>query len=370
MDICVLLRSLLLLKNYGKDVDLWIYDFEEVMDLWDIQNPKRRFVFMKECVDYALKEVLKCIEENGGNKTYPSIQIIKEEIEKYLGITQNNKIWELKEMKIKTNESIPIFNINYIRKYKNIDEEMRKLITVEDYINSIKPRIYPCLKVLEQECENIEEAIKITEKASRIEKKLNFKIDFNNYKQNYKNNYINNHNNNINKENNKIMCFKCYELGHKAFNCKYSFKELSIMEEKGIIEKNKKSNYKQNFNKKKKFLYNKNNYNKLFGKNSNNYYNNNGNYSDYVGNWKNKQNNININKQNNLNNYMSNNNNNNNYQNNKLNTPRYKFNNNYDNNKNFYWTKNIKHRNCNKNNNVNENNNYNIIRNTFKNLLL
>jgi len=40
--------------------------------------------------------------------------IIKEEIEKYLGITQNNKIWELKKVKIKANESIYIFNINYI----------------------------------------------------------------------------------------------------------------------------------------------------------------------------------------------------------------------------------------------------------------
>jgi len=68
------------------------------------------------------------------------------------------------------------------------------------------------------------------------------------------------------------MCFKYYELGHKAFNCTYSFKELLIMEEKGIIEKNKRSNYSENFNKKKIFLYNKNNYNKLFGKNSNNYY--------------------------------------------------------------------------------------------------
>ncbi|KAG4106267.1 hypothetical protein H8356DRAFT_1269305 [Neocallimastix lanati (nom. inval.)] len=150
MDIYKLLKSLPLLKNYGKDIDLWIYDFEEVMDLWDIQNPKRRLAFMKECVDYGPKEVLKRVEENCKNKTYPSIQIIKEEIEKYLRITQNDKIWELKQMKIKTNESISIFNINYIRKYKNIDEEMRKLITVEDYINSIKPRIYPCLKVPKQ----------------------------------------------------------------------------------------------------------------------------------------------------------------------------------------------------------------------------
>jgi len=203
MDICKLLRSLPLLKNYGKDVDLWIHEFEEVMDLWDIQNPKRRLIFMRECVDYSLKEVIKSIEKKSENKPYPSTQIIKEEIEKYLGITQNDKIWELKEVKIKANESKPIFNINYIRKYKNIDKEMRKLVTIEDYINSIKPRIYPCLRVLEQECENIEEAIKIAEKASKIEEKLNFKIDFNNYKQNYKNNYINDHNNNINKENKK-----------------------------------------------------------------------------------------------------------------------------------------------------------------------
>jgi len=45
-------------------------------------------------------------------------------------------------VKIKANESMPIFNINYIRKYKNIDKEMRKLITVEDYIKSIKNQEY------------------------------------------------------------------------------------------------------------------------------------------------------------------------------------------------------------------------------------
>ncbi|KAG4104406.1 hypothetical protein H8356DRAFT_1329522 [Neocallimastix lanati (nom. inval.)] len=115
MDIYKLLRSLPLLKNYGKD-KLWNY----------IENPKRRLVFMKECVDYGSKEVLRSIEENNKNKTYPSTQIIKEEIEKYFGITKIDKI------------------------------------------------IYPCLKVLEQECENIEEAIK----ASRIEEIKKFQNRF------------------------------------------------------------------------------------------------------------------------------------------------------------------------------------------------
>ncbi|KAL6631810.1 hypothetical protein U3516DRAFT_736689 [Neocallimastix sp. 'constans'] len=77
-----IVKKFTIIKNYGKDVDLWIHDFEEVMDLWDIQNPKRRRVFMKECV---------YVEENCENKTYPSTQIIKEEIEKNLGITQNDK---------------------------------------------------------------------------------------------------------------------------------------------------------------------------------------------------------------------------------------------------------------------------------------
>jgi len=34
MDIYKLLRSLPLLKNYGKDVDLGMHDFEEVMELY------------------------------------------------------------------------------------------------------------------------------------------------------------------------------------------------------------------------------------------------------------------------------------------------------------------------------------------------
>jgi len=51
---------------------------------------------MKECVDYGSKEVLRNIEENNKNKTYPSTQIIKEEIEKYFGITKIDKMWELK----------------------------------------------------------------------------------------------------------------------------------------------------------------------------------------------------------------------------------------------------------------------------------
>ena len=47
---------------------------------------------------------------------------------------------------------------------------MRKLVTIEDYINSIKPRIYPCLRVLEQECENIEEALKSRKRPVKLKR--------------------------------------------------------------------------------------------------------------------------------------------------------------------------------------------------------
>ena len=39
------------------------------------------------------------------------------------------------------------------------------------------------------------------------------------------------------------MCFRCYELGHKAVNCRHSFKELAELERTGILEINKRRNF-------------------------------------------------------------------------------------------------------------------------------
>ncbi|KAG4106268.1 hypothetical protein H8356DRAFT_1323700 [Neocallimastix lanati (nom. inval.)] len=60
-------------------------------------------------------------------------------------------------------------------------------------------------------------------------------------------------------------------------------------------------------------------------------------------------------------------NNNNNYQNIRLNIPRYEFNNNYDNNKNFYWAKNNNIKNRNWYNNLGNNNTNNYCNNNNNN---
>ncbi|ORY12067.1 hypothetical protein LY90DRAFT_518406 [Neocallimastix californiae] len=72
------------------------------------------------------------------------------------------------------------------------------------------------------------------------------------------------------------FCFRCYELGHKSSECHYSFRELAIMEENGIIEKNK-GNKNRNFKNNKRNFKNKKIINCI-----NNKENNNNNYSSNV----------------------------------------------------------------------------------------
>eukprot|EP00833_Pecoramyces_ruminatium_P018560 jgi/Orpsp1_1/1192592/evm.model.d7180000094479.1 len=351
MDVSKVIKSLPLLKNYGKDVDAWTREFIRVMDLWDIMEPKRRFIFLKLCIEEDIQDRIEHLKMGKNDAYYPSIKEIKIEIEKYLEITDRDKVWELKTLKINKSESITLFNINYIKKYNNISKEFQKLITVNDYINSIKSKIYPCLKVMESECRNLEEAIKIANKASKIEKELNFKIYVNkNYKFNCYN--VNKERNKIYTRSNKIMCFRCYELGHKAFDCKHSFNELAIMEQQGILEFNKRRNFIHN-NNKSKTITNNNNNRKIIGKNI--AYNN-SNYSNYkncykkIGNVNKYQNDVAKEC------YLGNYSNNNNYLNNNINNNYYKLRNNSNQYKNLNWSNN-KNLNC--KNNYNCNNYYN-----------
>eukprot|EP00833_Pecoramyces_ruminatium_P012183 jgi/Orpsp1_1/1186215/evm.model.d7180000048949.1 len=56
MDVSKVIKSLPLLKNYGKDVDAWTREFIRVMDLWDIMEPKRRFIFLKLCIEEDIQD--------------------------------------------------------------------------------------------------------------------------------------------------------------------------------------------------------------------------------------------------------------------------------------------------------------------------
>jgi len=317
MNLFKVLKYLPLLDNYGKDIDFWIDEFKSKLELFDVQESRKEFILARECVNEELRYVIDDLKIK--KNTYPTLEEIKTAIEDYLEITQIDKYQELIDLKIKINETISNFNIKYMRKYNNLNNKFKKLITTDNYVESIIQRTYPCMRILESGCNNIEEAIKISNKAERIERKLNLRIPC--FQKRDNNKYIWKTNENISKinyngkrdidkrynKNNKIMCFRCYELGHKALYCRHSFKQLAIMEEEGILEMNKRRNFIPNLQK-NYWKRNNNNYNNNHGlsvnkvtskqntkfitrtnrnaKNWNN--NNNNNY-----NFKNKENNVN-----------------------------------------------------------------------------
>lgn len=256
MDITALLKDLPLLINFDNDINSWLKEFQNVMNLYNINKQERQFVYLKQCVEEEIKSVLNnLIKKN--NREYPTLHEIKIAIENYLDIKPSDKCWKLKSLKIKCEETIKQFNFKYLEKYQELDENYKKLISVDDYIEAIKTRIYPCMLVLEKECQNLEDAMKHSERAERIEKRLNITNNLGEYKQINKNLITNNQNipnkiYNLEKHKKKIMCFKCYELGHKVESCLYSYKELAILEEHGILAENKNKNYDINYKYKNK----------------------------------------------------------------------------------------------------------------------
>ncbi|KAL6624275.1 hypothetical protein U3516DRAFT_810297 [Neocallimastix sp. 'constans'] len=334
MNVFKILSTLPLLENYNNDINEWIEELTESFELWDIKEQERRFILCKECVNKEIRYVLDELKEE--KNQVPSLKEIKIALEEYLEITSSVKYWNLINLKINSNESISNFNYKYLRKYNDIDSNIKKLITVNNYVNSIRSRIYPCLRILEEEIEDIKEAIKYAEKVERIEKKLNLNLNNiyknNNQKWNNNNFKMNKLNSNINNKNNKIMCFRCYELGHKAVNCRHTFKELAELERTGILEINKRRNFIPG---------NHNNYNYKFNsydrnKNYINYYRRNYNLNSNIA--ENHHNMISFGKKHNGNReiYRNNYNLNNNFGNNNYNNlNNYLNKSNYDLNKNF-----------------------------------
>ncbi|KAG4081875.1 hypothetical protein H8356DRAFT_1333847, partial [Neocallimastix lanati (nom. inval.)] len=135
--------------NYGRDIDGWIKDFEEVMELWEIYTLRQQYFWIIKCVNQDISIEIKILKEKN---TYA--------IEKYLNITQSEKCWTLKTIKVPNDTKISIFNVTYRRLLKNLECDFRKLVTIEDYLNSIKVRRFPYQQVIIKGCKTIEDAMK------------------------------------------------------------------------------------------------------------------------------------------------------------------------------------------------------------------
>ncbi|ORX41864.1 hypothetical protein BCR36DRAFT_309628, partial [Piromyces finnis] len=172
MDASKLQRAIPQLNEYGKDVDSWMEEFSRIMEIYDITEPRRIFIWAKEAVDCDIKEVLNSLVKRRNNEMhYPKFKEIQVAIEEYLEITPNEKCSNLKLLKIRDNETIKNFNYRYLKLYYHLDHDYMRLISVEDYLNAIKTRVYPHSQVIISECETLTEAFKVAERAEKAEKK-------------------------------------------------------------------------------------------------------------------------------------------------------------------------------------------------------
>ena len=323
-------RDLPYLCDYGKDIDTWIEDFKGVMEMHDIQDSSRIFVWLKIAVEADLRNVLKSLVTTRNNITrYPNYKEVQSAIEKYMDIKPADKCSVLKNLKIKPNENIKNFNYRYLTLYHRLDRDYQKIISVDDYLNSIKSRIYVHSQILLAECDTLSDAFEVAVRAEKAEKRtignnefLNTSMvfqnnsncqnsllehplyrgltegnrDLDNSIQNayyvgnadlfstgrYRQERFNSRNNNNNNNNNQFRNFTCYlcgEPGHKARECN----------KRNLRNKNKSLNYSQDQNQLMTFgkfnsgFYNENNYNnngnRMFnnGNNGNNYNINNNN---------------------------------------------------------------------------------------------
>ncbi|ORX76275.1 hypothetical protein BCR32DRAFT_284337 [Anaeromyces robustus] len=176
-DATKLQKALPLLSDYGKDVDSWMYEFSKTMELYDVLELRRIFVWAKETVEEDIQGVLNSLRTRSGNEIrYPGLKEIQATIEDYMHITENDKCAVLKSLKINNDETLKKFNYKYKKLYQKLSHEYRRLISVKDYTNAISTRVFPCSRVMIEECETLNEAFNIAEVAEDAEKKFPMKI--------------------------------------------------------------------------------------------------------------------------------------------------------------------------------------------------
>ncbi|KAG4086094.1 hypothetical protein H8356DRAFT_1434864 [Neocallimastix lanati (nom. inval.)] len=268
MNVQGLIKELPLLVNYGRDIDGWIKDFEEVMELWEIYTLRQQYFWIIKCVNQDISIEIKILKEKYKRNEYPTLKEIQYAIEKYLNITQSEKCWTLKTIKVPNDTKISIFNVTYRRLLKNLECDFRKLVTIEDYLNSIKVRRFPYQQVIIKGCKTIEDAMKTASLAERIENEL---IESNKEERES----FNNHKITYNRRNNRTDPYNTYfrEYGLIYENINKNFKKFNFNYYNNYNNKLKTNNYYNKINnftpRQNKMNYYKRNYNIEQNKNFN-----------------------------------------------------------------------------------------------------
>jgi len=359
------------LGNHDRDIESWAEEFQRIMELANIEEPKRIFAWAKECVQGRLKGILEDLKTiDGDDVTYPNINEMKTAIEDYLEVTQQEKCFNLKALKIRRNETIRDFNWRYNNLHNSLNPESQEFITIKDYCNSISSRPFARTQVITAQPDTLEEALQIAELAENATEAPNIP-----------NNIIMA----LGNENNSFQYNPYYMPNSSPFNFLHNNPYYDTFDNNinPVLYTNNKSfnipnnNGNMNYRYNRKYnnyyntysnLYNNNEYNNRFNHGLNN---NNSQYDPYNNYYNNNFNNFDSYYRNNFNNnYLKNDNNLNKI--NNFNNTRYNSNSNNNINNERFLTNNVNNdRNLNKqakNNNYNNVNNNNYINNNSKTL--
>jgi len=278
------------LGSYDRDIESWADEFTRIMELSDINEPKKVFAWAKENVPGRLKGILEDLVTNDDEEymnIYPDVAAIKNAIEIVLEITPQEKCSNLKALKIKNGESIKDFNWRYNKLYKSLTPEGQAFITFKDYTNSIMSRAYARKEVITSQPQNLNSAFRIAELAETASEvptrnrnvvmlTSNFGINNSIFSNRYKrynngfNNNFNNYNNYNNNYNNGNFNNRYYRnddynnFYNNSNNDNFSANNYHDNSDMNFSQTNynKNNNYNNNYNKvNNNFNNNKNNYN-------------------------------------------------------------------------------------------------------------
>ncbi|KAG4096657.1 hypothetical protein H8356DRAFT_942773 [Neocallimastix lanati (nom. inval.)] len=238
------------------------------MELWEIYTLRQQYFWIIKCVNQDINIEIKILKEKYKRNEYPTLKEIQYAIEKYLNITQSEKCWTLKTIKVPNDTKISIFNVTYRRLLKNLECDFRKLVTIEDYLNSIKVRRFPYQQVIIKGCKTIEDAMKTASLAERIENEL---IESNKEERES----FNNHKITYNRRNNRTDPYNTHfrEYGLINENINKNFRKFNFNYYNNYNNKLKTNNYYNKINnftpRQNKMNYYKRNYNIEQNKNFN-----------------------------------------------------------------------------------------------------
>jgi len=130
MKISEIAKLLPRLGSFDRDIESWAEEFNRVMELSDIDDPRKMFAWAKECVPGRLKGVIEDLKEEDEEVEmiiYPGITDIKTAIEMFLDITSQEKCFNLKSLKIQRMNQLKTLTgdtVNYtyylLQKVKNL----------------------------------------------------------------------------------------------------------------------------------------------------------------------------------------------------------------------------------------------------------